>query len=328
MRHALIGLLLLGATLVAAPANAQVSVSIGINVPAFPTLVRIPDYPVYYAPSLRANYFFYDGLYWVFGADGNWYESPWYNGPWELVDPFDVPVFLLRVPVRYYHARPAWFRGWAYDAPPHWGSHWGSSWQSRHAGWDRWNRSSSPAPAPLPTYQRSYSGSRYPVNTAQQAAIQTQNYSYTPRDRVAQQRFQERRAQARSAPQQSVIPAQAGIQERRQPRAQQAQAQQQQQRVQQAQSERLQRSQQMQAQRQERAQQAQAQQQQRAQQAQARGQERAQQAQAQRQERAQQAQARGQERAQQAQAQRQEREQQHENRGEGQGKGRDRHDNG
>src|SRR5690348_5230862 len=81
MRHALIGLLMTAATIVATPADAAVNVSIGINVPAYPSLVRVPNYPVYYAPSLQANYFFYDGLYWVYGADGIWYESPWYNGP-------------------------------------------------------------------------------------------------------------------------------------------------------------------------------------------------------------------------------------------------------
>ena len=41
-------------------------VSIGIDLPAYPELVQIPDYPVSYAPRLNANYFFYDGQYWVF----------------------------------------------------------------------------------------------------------------------------------------------------------------------------------------------------------------------------------------------------------------------
>ena len=76
MRHALIGLLMTAATIVATPADASVNVSIGINVPTYPSLVRVPNYPVYYAPSLQANYFFYDGLYWVYGQDGIWYESP------------------------------------------------------------------------------------------------------------------------------------------------------------------------------------------------------------------------------------------------------------
>ena len=61
-------------------AEAQVRVSIGINLPVFPQLVIVPNYPVYYAPSVRANYFFYDGLYWVFNVDdGYWYSSSWYK---------------------------------------------------------------------------------------------------------------------------------------------------------------------------------------------------------------------------------------------------------
>jgi len=190
----------MASTLMAAPASAAVSVSISINVPVYPSLVRIPSYPVYYAPSLQANYFFYDGLYWVFADDG-WYQSPWYNGPWYTVDRFEVPVYLLRVPVRYYRVQPTYFHGWAHDAPPRWGDHWGSSWQSRRAGWDRWNRSSAPAPAPLPVYQRAYSGDRYPVTVTQQATLQTRSYTYQPRETVSRQQFEERRTQARVATQ-------------------------------------------------------------------------------------------------------------------------------
>ena len=57
----------------ATSATAQVSigiglpnVSIGINLPLFPDLVAVPGYPVYYAPQMEANYFFYDGMYWVY----------------------------------------------------------------------------------------------------------------------------------------------------------------------------------------------------------------------------------------------------------------------
>ena len=151
MRKALavFALLLCSAT----PSLAQVSfgfsspgVSIGINLPVYPDLVRIPGYPVYYAPQVDANYFFYDGLYWVF--DGvNWYASTWYNGPWQIVTRDAVPLFLLRVPVRYYRERPAYFRGWALNAAPRWDAHWGRAWAQRHRGWDRFDRSSTPAPA-------------------------------------------------------------------------------------------------------------------------------------------------------------------------------------
>jgi len=41
-------------------------VSIGINLPLFPRLVPVPGYPVYHAPEVDANYFFYDGMYWVY----------------------------------------------------------------------------------------------------------------------------------------------------------------------------------------------------------------------------------------------------------------------
>jgi hypothetical protein len=112
-----------------------------------------------------------------------------------VIDRFAVPVFLLRVPVRYYRSAPVYFRGWRADAPPRWGDHWGSSWEQRRSGWDRWNRRSAPAPAPLPVYQRQYSGSRYP-DRSQQVVIQTRSYRYQPRETVVRQRFEQRRASA------------------------------------------------------------------------------------------------------------------------------------
>ena len=146
----------------AVPAFAAVNVSIGINLPTYPRLVRVPGYPVYYAPSVATNYFFYDGLYWVFDGE-NWYSSPWYNGPWRLVDPFAVPLYVLRVPVRYYRHAPVYFRSWRADAAPRWDERWGRTWVERRGDWNTWKRSEAPAPAPLPTYQRQYSGSRYPA---------------------------------------------------------------------------------------------------------------------------------------------------------------------
>ncbi len=66
-------------------------VSIGIDIPVYPRLVQVPGYPVYYASELDANFFFYDGLFWLYAGD-RWYASEWYNGPWELVEPEDVPI--------------------------------------------------------------------------------------------------------------------------------------------------------------------------------------------------------------------------------------------
>src|SRR6185436_11709185 len=97
MRYGLIALWMLVWSVTSAIAQVSVGiglpgVSIGINLPAYPELVRVPDYPVYYAPRLGSNYFFYDGMYWVFQGD-NWYASSWYNGPWALVAPQSVPLF-------------------------------------------------------------------------------------------------------------------------------------------------------------------------------------------------------------------------------------------
>jgi hypothetical protein len=199
------GLVVLWMLLCAATsATAQVSVgiglpgvSIGINLPAYPQLVAVPGYPVYYAPQVNSNYFFYDGMYWVYQRD-NWYASSWYNGPWGLVAPEVVPLYVLRVPVRYYRQPPVYFRGWRADAPPRWGDHWGNAWEQSHGGWDSWNHRAVPAPAPLPVYQRQYSGSRYP-HAEQQQVLQSQNYRYQPHDAVVQQHYQAQRVEVAPA---------------------------------------------------------------------------------------------------------------------------------
>jgi hypothetical protein len=158
------------------------NVSIGINIPLFPELVLVPGYPVYYAPRVEANYFFYDGMYWVFHGD-RWYASSWYNGPWSLVDPYALPLYILRIPVRYYRHPPTYFHGWRPDAPPRWGKHWGSKWQQSRKGWDRWSRGSAPPPAPLPAYQQRYPRERYPGNFEDQRRLRKQHYDYKPREK-------------------------------------------------------------------------------------------------------------------------------------------------
>jgi len=162
-------------------AYAELQVSIGINVPVYPEMVLVPGYPVYYAPQLDSNYFFYDGLYWVF-QDETWYQSTWYNGPWWPVDPDEVPQFILRVPVRYYRLQPTFFFGWSSASAPRWGEHWGNDWEQRRSGWDRWDHRAVNAPAPLPRYQRQYSGNRYPQKEEQQHELQNQHYRYQSHD--------------------------------------------------------------------------------------------------------------------------------------------------
>ena len=185
------GLILLG-LLWCVTMPAMAGLNIGINVSFFPQLVAVPGYPVYYAPDLESNYFFYDGAYWVYQND-NWYSSSWYNGPWDLMDPDYVPLYVLRIPVQYYRRPPQYFGGWQREAPPHWGEHWGNSWSQRRGGWDQWDRHAAPAPAPLPVYQRQYTGNRYPA-ASQQQELQSKNYDYrghTERGRPQPERQQQ-----------------------------------------------------------------------------------------------------------------------------------------
>ncbi|MDD2309830.1 MAG: hypothetical protein PHH91_09645 [Desulfuromonadaceae bacterium] len=193
IRHGLIVLSVLFCSVTSAKADISIgiglpNVSIGINLPLFPQLVPVPGYPIYYAPQVNANYFFYDGMYWVY-QDDNWYASTWYNGPWDFVEPEVVPLFVLRIPVRYYRQPPVYFRGWQPNAPPRWDQHWGPQWQQRRGGWERWNRRSVPSRAPLPVYQRQFSGDRYPHQVEQQHKLRSQSYRYQPRDKAVQQQF-------------------------------------------------------------------------------------------------------------------------------------------
>jgi hypothetical protein len=191
---AAIGLTLFAALV--APVEAQISIGvgfsipgarIGISVPLYPDFVAVPGYPVYYAPQLDLNLFFYDGLYWSYSND-QWYSSAWYDGPWDLIGPQFVPLFVLRVPVRYYRRPPSYFGGWLASEPPRWGDHWGRDWQQRRRGWDHWDRRSNPVPAPLPAYQRDYRGNRYPA-ADQQHSLRAREYNYQPHDPVARQHF-------------------------------------------------------------------------------------------------------------------------------------------
>ncbi|TAN07255.1 MAG: hypothetical protein EPN38_06040, partial [Rhodanobacteraceae bacterium] len=204
MRYLPLALSLMFSPVIAAHAQISVAigfpgVNIGIDMPMYPQMVQVPGYPVYYDPGARSNYFFYDGAYWVYQRD-NWYASTWYNGPWQEVSPDNVPLFVLRVPVRYYREPPSYFRGWGADAAPRWGDRWGQRWSSQHNGWDRWNRNSAPRAAPLPTYQRQYFGARYPRTTTQQTSIRTRDYRYQPREAVTRQVQQRRSTRVRAVP--------------------------------------------------------------------------------------------------------------------------------
>ncbi len=203
MRPRLFLPLLLLVPAISAPAQVSVSIglphmNIGINVPVMPDLVPVPGSPAYYAPGMDQNFFYYDGMYWVF-KDDSWYASSWYNGPWSPVHPEAVPLFVLRIPVGYYRRPPVYFRGWQAEGPPRWGERWGADWSRRRAGWDRWDRHAVPPPARLPVYQRDYRGERYPA-PERQHALHEENYRHQPQERVVRDHYAAQAEHSRSAP--------------------------------------------------------------------------------------------------------------------------------
>ncbi len=113
--------------------------SLGIHLQGPPELAAIPGSAVLYAPQAKANYFFHDGRYWAYQAQG-WFAGTRYDGPWDAIDPDAVPVALLRVPVRYFRNPPAHFSPWSSDSPPRWDQFWGADWEQRHPRWNEWTR--------------------------------------------------------------------------------------------------------------------------------------------------------------------------------------------
>lgn len=106
-----------------APATGLASpdVHIGIQIGAPPQLAVVPGMPVYYAPALPYNYFFYGGEYYLF-HNGTWLFAPGYKGPWRAIGVQFVPRPVLRVPVAYYAAPP---RHWKRHGPRPWTPAWG-----------------------------------------------------------------------------------------------------------------------------------------------------------------------------------------------------------
>jgi hypothetical protein len=131
-------------------------------------------------------------MYWVHQED-DWYASSRYSGPWARVAPAVVPLFIQRVPVSYYRNPPAYFRGWQPDAPPRWGQHWGKGWEQQRSGWNRWNRRSTPAAAPLPVDQQQAQQSRQPQPPQQQAVPHQQTTPKASRENASHGASQEPR---------------------------------------------------------------------------------------------------------------------------------------
>src|SRR5256885_5816989 len=100
----------LAAGLLAAPARgADVHIGINIGVPpppppvvveAPPPLVVVPQTPVYYAPALPYNYFYYGGLYYT-PHDDRWVYAASFNRPWAFVTLERLPRPVLALPGRF-----------------------------------------------------------------------------------------------------------------------------------------------------------------------------------------------------------------------------------
>jgi hypothetical protein len=185
------------------PASAQQYYDIDVDLPSYPEMAPVPDSPVYYAPGVDSNYFFYDGLFWDYAGD-NWYSSPWYNGPWVLVEPVYVPTYVLWVPCRFYRRPPAFFSHWSQNRPPRWGEHWGADWQRRHNSVFSANVGI-PVRAPLPTYQRQFNRENYPRG-AMQSTLHVQNYGYHPYEPLIRQHYERRGMIPQPQPPQQVRP--------------------------------------------------------------------------------------------------------------------------
>jgi len=93
--------------LLAVPAAAGVNVNIGIGVPiaapvvvvpAAPSMVVVPGTPVYYAPGLNVDVFFYGGFWWT-PHNGYWFRANTYDGPWAVVH--QPPPTIVRMPHNY-----------------------------------------------------------------------------------------------------------------------------------------------------------------------------------------------------------------------------------
>ncbi len=103
-------------------ATAQdVKIDIGIGVPPIvlttpPSLVVVPGTPVYYAPDVSANLFFYKGRYYTV-ANGVWSMAPAYGGPWAVIQIGQVPAPVGAVPVEYYKIPPGQLKK---HGPPPW----------------------------------------------------------------------------------------------------------------------------------------------------------------------------------------------------------------
>ena len=127
-RYAVVAALALSVMGSPVPAHADVNIGITFGGPPPivvaepPRMVLVPRSPVYWAPSLPYNFFYYEGRYWTY-HEGGWFWSASVRGPWGQVAIGAVPRPVLAVPVAYYRVPPGHAKHHHGGGPPPWAGH-------------------------------------------------------------------------------------------------------------------------------------------------------------------------------------------------------------
>jgi hypothetical protein len=113
----LAGFIMTGAGILFQPAEAlshDINFSLGINMPPLPPAIVvtrppalhvIPGTPVFYAPEVERQLYFYSGN-WYRLYDGYWFRAAYNNGPWAYLSPLNVPYVFSDLSPRYYRVPP------------------------------------------------------------------------------------------------------------------------------------------------------------------------------------------------------------------------------
>jgi hypothetical protein len=92
-------------------------------------MVSIPGTPVYHAPGVPHNYFYYHWQYFLY-HQGAWFVAANCNGPWTVIALEHVPKPILAVPVTYYKVPPGhWKKS---GGPPPWAAAKGPAKKHKH----------------------------------------------------------------------------------------------------------------------------------------------------------------------------------------------------
>jgi hypothetical protein len=208
LRHLLLlGVTVLGASLLALPAAAQLNVRVRIQLPPLlifaspPELVVIPQTYVYVVPDVSDDIYFYDG-YWWRPWQGRWYRSHYYDRGWAYYS--SVPVFYRDVPsdwrdeyrerdwrgrswnyerINHHEVENNW-KGWKRDG--HWEKNgtWGVNGMDAHA--PRVNHYDRGPQPPSPAADRSDRGPQHPSPAADRRERDSQPNTAPPENRGPQ----------------------------------------------------------------------------------------------------------------------------------------------